>query len=116
MNATSDTASTISDSQVGWPLAGTLLPHARLSWDEWVIRMSKEPATVSLTAVRTVSGEPDFIRYLEQYATTTTLPAWPLPATGLPGFRIRWCDWVEMLNGTASSQPSHAQENPSRAA
>jgi hypothetical protein len=116
LNTSNDTTNTISDPQFSWPLPGTLISHAHLTWNEWVIQMSKEPATASLPAIRTASSEPDSIRYLEQHATTTTLPTWPLPATSLPRFRSTWAEWVEMLNGAASSRPSQAQETPSRAA
>jgi hypothetical protein len=115
MNTANDTTNTISDPQIYWPLPGTLLSNAHLSWNEWSIRLSKEPAADSFAAIRTASSEPDSIRYLEHHGTTT-LPAWPLPATGLPNFRISWAEWVGVLTGASSSRPSQTPENPTRAA
>jgi hypothetical protein len=116
MSTIYDTTDTNSVLQLAWPLPGTLLTHAHLTWDEWVTRMAEELPSVSVSAIRTASGVPDSIRYLEQNTAVATLPSWPLPATGLPNFRISWAEWVDMLTGASSSRPSQTLETPSRAA
>jgi hypothetical protein len=113
----SDSASAISETtpytQPAWPLPGTMLPHAHLSWGEWVTRISEELPTVAPSTIEMAASEPDSIRYLEHYATMPTLPTWPLPATSLNNFRISWAEWVDNLTGASSSRPSQTPEKPS---
>jgi hypothetical protein len=99
-----------------WPLAGTKLPHAHLTWAEWILEQ---------TAIRSSQ------QYMMPAAIRETLPAghglvsslergiaptiWPLPGTQLPHAHLTWTEWVDLLaNGTTTEQP--AQVTSKRAA
>jgi hypothetical protein len=108
MNTTNDTTR---QHQFVWPLPGTKLPHAHLTWAEWVARQaatnSREQSAALAVPALTLSADQCSVRYLDVDATVHFV--WPLPATQLPNAHLTWAEWLDVqANGAAIHHAEHA--------
>jgi hypothetical protein len=86
--------------QFVWPLPGTKVPNGHLNWTAWTAyqaaNLSHTQAEELTAAVPSLSARPTAVRLLSRVTMQDALArfAWPLPASGLPGGRLTWAQWV----------------------
>jgi hypothetical protein len=91
MNMKSDT---VVQSQRAWPLPGTQIAQAHLTWNEWMARQAAQFAGARYQALAPQAKHQtrSAISIIEYAAPRLT---WPLPATQLPNARLIWLEWLE---------------------
>jgi hypothetical protein len=102
--------------QDGWPLVGTKLRHAHLTWAEWILKqaavMSSWQCMMPAASRETLPVGDSLVLSLER---RTELTIWPLPGTQLPHAHLTWVEWVDLpASATITEQP--AQVTSKRAA
>jgi hypothetical protein len=111
MNTKNNTAS---QSQLAWPLPGTQVVEAHVTWTEWTARQAAQVAGARYQAVaqrakhQTISAT-SIMRYTAPRLT------WPLPATQLPNARLTWIEWLK-AQSTRSTAGQPRQGMPDLAA
>ena len=81
-------------SQLAWPLLGTQVPNAHLTWIGWTARQAAQIASAGYQALapRAKHQTRSATSIIEHAAPRLT---WPLPATQLPNARLTWLEWLE---------------------
>jgi hypothetical protein len=104
MNAKVDTTTT---SRLVWPLSGTQIAHAHLTWAEWTDQQAVHIASAQyLASARTVLDQSRSVMYIERDAASRL--TWPLPATQFPNARLTWTEWLNaQSSGPAVRQSEH---------
>ncbi|MGO8950319.1 MAG: hypothetical protein ACLQUY_22200 [Ktedonobacterales bacterium] len=97
----------ITQPQDVWPLAGTKVPHAHITWAEWILKqaaiMSSRQYMMPAASRETLPVEHGLVISLECGIAPTT---WPLPGTQLPHAHLTWVEWVDLpANGTITERP-----------
>jgi hypothetical protein len=111
MNAT---ISTIMQSQLAWPLPGTRIAHAHLTWADWTDQQAAQTAGArSLAPKPTGLEQGSSVLYVERGAASPL--TWPLAGTQLPNAHLTWAEWLDAQStGPTVRQPE--QEPFERAA
>src|SRR5262245_39942191 len=102
MNTKTNTAA---QSQLAWPLPGTQLAKAHLTWIEWTARQAAQIASARYQALppRTKHQTRSATSIIEHAASRLT---WPLPATQLPNARLTWVEWLKTQSAhSTAGQP-----------
>src|SRR5262245_42309911 len=81
-------------SQLAWPLPGTQIAQAHLTWTQWLARQAAQVASARYQALaprakRQTRSTSSIMRYTAPHLT------WPLPATQLPNARLTWVEWLK---------------------
>jgi hypothetical protein len=102
MNTNTDTAV---QSQLTWPLPGTQIAQAHLTWSEWTARQATQVASARYQALAPQAKHQtrSAISIIE-YAAPRLI--WPLPATQLPNARLTWLEWLETQSARSSAGQS----------
>jgi len=102
MNTKTDTAV---QSQSAWPLPGTQIEQAHLTWTEWMARQAAQFASARYQALapRAKHQTRSATSIMEYAAPRLT---WPLPATQLPNARLTWLEWLETQSAHSSAGQS----------
>ena len=77
-----------------WPLPGTRMSHARLTWAEWTGRQAANLVDLHECGLIPTRGDQQTSVALFERAIATRL-AWPLPATQLPNAHLTWTTWLK---------------------
>lgn len=111
MNKKSDTAV---QSQRAWPLPGTQIAQAHLTWTEWMARQAAQFAGARYQALASrAKRQMRSVFSVREYAAPRL--TWPLPATQLPNANLTWLEWLE-TQSTRSSAGESTQGMPDLAA
>jgi hypothetical protein len=104
--------------KLDWPLAGTKIHNARLSWRQWVAslpeRYSAEEHQQRMEVTEARAEESGRVSYLDRAGKDTM--RWPLPSTYLPYFRMSWMKWVDEVKGARDAAGHDEKGMPSPAA
>ena len=102
MNTKNNTAS---QSQLAWPLPGTQIAQAHLTWTEWMERQAEQFAGARYHALasRAKHQTKSAFSVIEYAAPRLT---WPLPATQLPHARLTWLEWLQTQSARSSAGES----------
>lgn len=93
---------TVTQTQLAWPLPGTQVAEAHLTWVGWTARQAAQVTSASHQARaprakhQTISAT-SITRYTAQRLT------WPLPATQLPNARLTWANWLKTQSARSTA-------------
>jgi hypothetical protein len=100
MNTNIDTTT---QSQLAWPLPGTHIAHAHLTWAEWITKQAANVASAHYVAPMPMGlDQQSTVMYLARGGESHL--TWPLPATKLPNAHLSWAEWLDAQSNTPTAK------------
>lgn len=94
--------------QFVWPLLGTSLPHAHLTWSEYLVWQATHLPNSPDSVLPMQLSSPEIAQTSIPFLNSGTAQwfVWPLPATYLPHAHLTWAEWIaHQAERTNSRQP-----------
>lgn len=100
--------------QLVWPLPATGLPHAHLTWSEYLVwqtaHLAHTPDAAQPMQLSSSEVAQNSIPFLS--SGTAQRFVWPLPATYLPHAHLTWAEWIaHQAACTNSRQPESVRRD-----
>lgn len=100
--------------QIVWPLPATSLPHAHLTWSEYMVwqatHLANPPATVQSIQLSSLEIAQSSIHVMSSSPAQRSV--WPLPATQLPNTHLTWAEWIaQQAARTNRQQPESVRHD-----
>ena len=79
-----------------WPLPATGLPHAHLTWSEYLVWQTAHLANMPDAVQSMQLSSPEMAQNLNSFLGSGTAQrfVWPLPATHLLHAHLTWAEWT----------------------